>query len=194
MSLLHAAVRAENMPVAALDSSATACPEAFACAPTMRRASSWRGITFGRWGHRRIVHLTGPGRVGIRAFARRAFQACMRRAHLSAEENAIGYGQERIFPPLSRIRPQRHTAPHRRDLRQRHHRGAPGAVAARHGVAGVPDDVAVTGFGDLSISRYCDPPLTTIYQPFQLMGALRQVLISEPAGWKTPGYYLCRSN
>jgi DNA-binding LacI/PurR family transcriptional regulator len=35
----------------------------------------------------------------------------------------------------------------------------------------VPDDVAVIGFDDLPIGRHTDPPLTTVRQPVEEMGA-----------------------
>ena len=34
----------------------------------------------------------------------------------------------------------------------------------------VPDDISVTGFDDLDMANYCDPPLTTIRQPAVRMG------------------------
>lgn len=180
-ALLHAAVKAENLPVAALDSSATACPGG-----TRVRADDAAGIKLAwqhLWalGHRRIIHLTGPAELEYVRLRGAAFQACMRRAHGRADENAIGYGQEKDFPAI--VQGWFGQAPTRRPT---------AAICASDNIAAllvrllrdmglrVPDDVAVTGFGDLSISRYCDPPLTTIFQPFQRMGArvLQQVLIS----------------
>ncbi|HEY0496309.1 MAG TPA: substrate-binding domain-containing protein, partial [Kutzneria sp.] len=35
----------------------------------------------------------------------------------------------------------------------------------------VPDDVAVIGFGNAPISRTTDPPLTTVRQPVEELGA-----------------------
>lgn len=44
-------------------------------------------------------------------------------------------------------------------------------VFAEEGTA-VPDDVAVTGFDDLVVSRYLSPPLTTVRQPAEELGAV----------------------
>jgi len=34
----------------------------------------------------------------------------------------------------------------------------------------VPQDVSVVGFDDLEIAQLCDPPLTTVHQPLEMMG------------------------
>jgi DNA-binding LacI/PurR family transcriptional regulator len=49
----------------------------------------------------------------------------------------------------------------------------------------VPDDVAVIGFDDLPIGRHTDPPLTTVRQPIEQMGArmtreLLSLIVSGP--------------
>ena len=46
----------------------------------------------------------------------------------------------------------------------------------------VPADVSVVGFGDLHIASLCSPPLTTLAQPFRLMGrlAVRHLLDQMP--------------
>jgi len=58
----------------------------------------------------------------------------------------------------------------------------------------VPRDVSVVGFADFACSRWCDPPLTTIRQPFREMGAramrrLMEAIQPPPAagGGQTPG-------
>jgi DNA-binding LacI/PurR family transcriptional regulator len=54
----------------------------------------------------------------------------------------------------------------------------------------VPDDVAVVGFDDLPLSAHTDPPLTTVRQPVEEMGAMAALkllaLISEPMGSPVP--------
>lgn len=53
---------------------------------------------------------------------------------------------------------------------------------ARRGIK-VPDDVAVTGFDDVPVARHLHPPLTTVRQPIQQLGATAfDVLYSRISG------------
>jgi LacI family transcriptional regulator len=48
--------------------------------------------------------------------------------------------------------------------------------------AGVPGDVAVTGFDDISFAAIADPPLTTVRQQWDAMADECVRLLLEPAG------------
>lgn len=59
----------------------------------------------------------------------------------------------------------------------------------------VPGDVAVTGYDDMPLAAYCDPPLTTVHQPVaeagaELVQALLGQLRGERAGPRTMPVYL----
>src|SRR5690606_8426099 len=44
----------------------------------------------------------------------------------------------------------------------------------------VPDDVAVVGFDDTELARSADPPLTTVRQPLEQLGAaMAQLLLDQ---------------
>jgi DNA-binding LacI/PurR family transcriptional regulator len=47
----------------------------------------------------------------------------------------------------------------------------------------VPDDVSVVGYDDLPVAAYVDPPLTTVHQPMEELGALAaSLLLDQLAG------------
>ncbi len=59
-----------------------------------------------------------------------------------------------------------------------------GLRAIKEGGYRIPDDIAVIGFGDYDVTRFTDPPLTTVHFDMQMMGEIAAqrlcTLIREP--------------
>lgn len=56
-----------------------------------------------------------------------------------------------------------------------------------HGLR-VPEDVSITGFDNIKLSEYCDPPLTTVHIPRDLIGQIVfKSLVGEPETSDTGG-------
>lgn len=52
----------------------------------------------------------------------------------------------------------------------------------------VPEDVSLTGFDNISLSEFCDPPLTTVHVPRETIGRLAfNVLVGDKNGDAQPG-------
>ncbi len=67
------------------------------------------------------------------------------------------------------------------------------SVLIEHGLR-VPEDVAVVGFNDFSISEYTNPPLTTVHYPGYELGALcAKLLIARCQGQRHPERNLSRA-
>jgi LacI family xylobiose transport system transcriptional regulator len=58
--------------------------------------------------------------------------------------------------------------------------------AARRAGLRIPQDVSVVGFDDISVARWCPPPLTTVRQPFAEMGEAAAHILLQLAAGKTP--------
>jgi len=43
----------------------------------------------------------------------------------------------------------------------------------------IPEDVSVVGYDDLPIAAYVDPPLTTVHQPMEELGALAATILLD---------------
>jgi len=62
-----------------------------------------------------------------------------------------------------------------------------GAVrAVRDAGLHVPDDIAVVGFDDIPLASFCDPTLTTIRQPVDLMGKAAAELMLDLISGRPP--------
>lgn len=123
-------------------------------------------------GHRRIGHITAP-RTNAAAGARlRGVRDAMRHAGLEPEQLAVAEGDghvaggERAMTELLACKPAPTAVVCYNDLT------AIGAIRAvvRAGRS-VPGDLSLVGFDDIELAQWTDPPLTTVAQPKQEMGA-----------------------
>ncbi|MFC4590831.1 LacI family DNA-binding transcriptional regulator [Sphaerisporangium corydalis] len=124
-------------------------------------------------GHRRIGVITGPMRF-LCAQARLAgYRAALERAGIPADDRLVEHGDLCFSSGLELAlallaRPEPPTAIFAGDDEQ-----ALGVYAAarRRGLR-VPDDLSVVGFGDVPVSQWVTPPLTTVRQPTAELAAL----------------------
>ncbi|GAA2660416.1 LacI family DNA-binding transcriptional regulator [Paractinoplanes durhamensis] len=184
----HALLATSGIPLVALDPNGE--PEH----PTPSvGATNWSGgIAATRHllglGHRRIAVLSGPAdRLCARARLEGA-RAAMYAAGVPLDERLVRVGQWFAFEDglsygreLLRL-PDRPTAVLcGNDLQ------ALGVYeAVRQSGLRIPDDLSVVGFDDITYSRWCGPPLTTVRQPLAEMGAAAAELALTLAAGQTP--------
>lgn len=129
-------------------------------------------------GHRRIAYIGGRQSADSSELREKGFRDAMQRAGIPVAEDLIRYSQfepdaaQEIAtallslpePPTAIIAANDLTAMRVID-----------AVRAR-GLR-VPADVSIVGFDDIPEALYCDPPLTTVRQPLQAMGAAAMTML-----------------
>lgn len=124
-------------------------------------------------GHKRIGHLTVEKVLGFAAMRKTGFIEGMRESGLAISERNIVYVNN----------PYEITDDFFSALDQLQHKFKPTAIvcssdplaiktelwAYKRGIK-IPDELSITGYGDLDYSQIACPPLTTIAQPFGRMG------------------------
>lgn len=142
-------------------------------------------------GHRRIAHIGGPADWFDAAARVRAWRTCLEQAGLDRGTLLQGdwsaaSGYQAAISLLGSGLPDAVFAAN--------DSMALGVLRAfrEHGVA-VPGDVAVVGFDDVAGAAYFDPPLTTVRQEFESLGALavrsmRDRIAAGPAGFGSDGF------
>jgi LacI family xylobiose transport system transcriptional regulator len=184
----HARLQAVGIPVVALDPNI----QSDAGSPTVA-ASNWSGAVAATrhlldLGHRRIGVISGPGEW---LFARERLEACraaMATAGLEQDPQLVRTGQlafddgrtlgrqllEQPDPPTALLCGN--------DLQ------AFGVyAAARQMGLRIPEDLSVIGFDGIEPTLWCDPPMTTVRQPFREMGAAAaNILLTLIAGHTPP--------
>jgi LacI family transcriptional regulator len=143
-------------------------------------------------GHRRIAFIGGDPSHPDAVERHRGYRAALEAAGIAYEEDLVASG---MFLPEGGAQaveqllagPQRFTA-----IFAANDQMAYGAALALHRRRlRVPDDVSLIGFDDLPVSRYLNPPLSTVEHPAYEIGrlaatALLQLLRGEKPGVQVP--------
>jgi DNA-binding LacI/PurR family transcriptional regulator len=131
-------------------------------------------------GHRRIAYI--GDRLGHQSDAERfaGFREAMVAAGLEIEDRYVEYGDGRSEGAGEPMRRLLDLAPLPTAVFCYNDMTALGALREiRARGLRVPDDISVTGFDDLPIIQYLDPPLTTVHQPMYEMGRMAMELLME---------------
>ncbi|MGN9909281.1 LacI family DNA-binding transcriptional regulator [Phytohabitans sp. LJ34] len=185
----HALLAASAIPLVALDP--TGEPEH--PVPSVG-ATDWNGALAAarhllHLGHRRIAAITGPTE---RLSARRrldGIRAAMDAAGTPMDERLIRTGQWFAFEDgLSHGRELLRLADPPTAILCGNDLQALGVYeAARLAGRRIPEDLSVVGFDDISATRWCGPPMTTVRQPFAEMGATAaRLVLAMAAGHPLP--------
>jgi len=183
----HALLTASGIPMVALDPSGMP-PDSV---PSVSAANWNGGVAATRHvldlGHRRIAVIGGPARSLVARARLEACRAAMDAAGVPLDEQFVRSGlfffEDGLEFGLELLSlPDRPTAIIcGNDLQ------ALGVYeAARQSGLSIPDDVSVVGFDDLKYTVRCGPPMTTVRQPFQAMGAAAARLLLAYAAGETP--------
>jgi DNA-binding LacI/PurR family transcriptional regulator len=115
-------------------------------------------------GRTRLAVLAGPSDMTAAVDRLDGFRAAVRAAGL--EPPAVAYGDFTRESGAVAMREILHRRPDTDAVFGGNDLMAMGALKVlREAGRQVPADVAVLGFDDINLSRYCDPPLSTVHQP-----------------------------
>lgn len=124
-----------------------------------------------RLGHRRIATITGPLTMMAGQDRLEGYRQALLSRGIPVHDALIAEGdftEEGARVAMQRLLPQRPTAVFAASDTM-----AVGAMKAiREAGLRIPDDIAIVGFDDLPIASAVDPPLTTVRQPIERMGAM----------------------
>ena len=139
-------------------------------------------------GKKRIAHLAGPQNLTIANLRRKGYEDAMRQSGMEVVEKLIvESGFKRDASQLvarELLRDQKPDA-----IFCASDNVAIGALlAARELGLSVPEDVAIMGFSNLSISELIEPPLSTINQPAKKMGEISTKLLLDIIEQRDKGF------
>ncbi|MBD3291037.1 substrate-binding domain-containing protein [candidate division KSB1 bacterium] len=131
-------------------------------------------------GYRRIAHLAGPSHISVSANRLKGYKAALKKNNIDIEESLIIHGGFREEDGTSGFE-QLIAAGNLPDaIFAVNDSVAAGAflLIKKNGLK-IPDDIALLGFGDLKISSYLEPSLTTVRQSPHRMGEIAAKMLIE---------------
>lgn len=181
-SLLHTI----QIPIVAVDR----IPDSFegaSCTLDNFRAAQLVMEHLANLGHQRIAYLSGPAGAQPARDRLEGYQRSLRARRLSyerIESSNIAWGSQDGYKSMQAIFTDKvlPTA-----VFASNDRMAIGASLAihEHGL-NVPDDISVVGVDDIEVSRYMNPPLTTVKQPLEQMARTGIDLLLKLINEETP--------
>ncbi len=122
-------------------------------------------------GHERIATLTGPLNEECSLDRLEGYQRALDEAGLDTQNRLIGTGDWSTESGYRAIRQMLETGPEFTAVFVQNDRMAAGVIRCLRDVGlRVPQDVSVIGYDDIPLAAYLEPPLTTLRQPFDLLG------------------------
>jgi len=185
----HALLMASGIPMVALDPAGMP-PDAV---PSVGAANWSGGVAVARHllelGHRRIAVLSGPAGSLVARARLEACRAAMDTAGVPLEKGLIRTGEFFFEDGLAFGRDLLGLAEPPTAISCANDLQALGVYeAARQARLRIPEDLSVVGFDDLDCSHWTGPPLTTVRQPFDEMGAAAARLLLAFAAGESPSH------
>ena len=137
-------------------------------------------------GYRRIAHAGGPGSTSVGKERRRGYINALQQSGLAVDQALITEGGMQEHDGIEACRQLLAQNPRPDAVFAVNDPVALGVYKEirRCGLR-IPDDIALVGFGDVTLSSYLDPPLTTVKQsPYEIGKVAARMLlgrIEEPA-------------
>jgi LacI family xylobiose transport system transcriptional regulator len=183
----HALLTASGIPLVALDPSGIP-PESV---PSVGAANWSGGVAAARHllelGHRRIAVIGGPATSLIARARLEACRAAMDGAGVPLPERLVRTGEFFFETGLVHGAELFGLADPPTAIACGNDLQALGVYeAARRARLAIPGDLSVVGFDDLDCTHWCGPPLTTVRQPFDEMGAAAGRLVLAYAAGEAP--------
>lgn len=139
-------------------------------------------------GHRRILHVAGPGALESARDRLRGFREALADAGITVQPDMVHEGPyseafgASLVPRLARMRPRPTAVFAGSDI------VAVGIAAAAplHGLT-IPEDLSLIGIDGIDAGEWITPRLTTMVQPFEELASVALEMLTEAASGQNPG-------